>query len=71
MWKLIGIAVVILSIGVLFSAPAQAAGADGAACRAAISQKATCMGTRPNTPARTSCFKAAMQRCKQNGTGAI
>ncbi len=58
-------------LALLFSTSVQAVGADGTTCRAAVRSKAVCMGTRPNTPARTACFKAAMQRCKQNGTGAI
>jgi hypothetical protein len=56
---------------VLLSAPAHAQAGAGQACRAALHAKAPCRTTRLNTPARTACFKAAMERCKRDGPGAI
>jgi len=58
-------------IAVLVSAPAQAAGADVETCRAAIREKFPCRGTHRNQPARATCVRAAMERCKANGPGAI
>jgi hypothetical protein len=65
------IAVAFALIVVLLSTPAYAQGVGGQACRAALQAKAPCRATRLNTPARTACFKAAMERCKRDGPGAI
>jgi hypothetical protein len=55
---------------VLVSAPAQA-DQVGKTCREAIYKKHPCTGTRPDSPVRGICFKAAMQRCRNGGVGAI
>jgi hypothetical protein len=55
----------------LISTPAQAAGASGEACRAAVAQKGLCRSERLNSPGKKACFKSAMQRCKAQGIGAI
>jgi hypothetical protein len=56
---------------VLFSVSAQAQGGKVDACRAAIQEKRPCANTRMASPARSQCFRAAMQRCKANGPNAI
>jgi hypothetical protein len=66
----------IISIGlaflfILFSVSAQAQSAKVEACRSAIQEKRPCANTRLASPARSQCFRAAMQRCKANGPGAI
>jgi hypothetical protein len=65
----LGIALGVMTL--LISGSAQAQQDKVEACRAAIRAKFPCAGTRPNTPARSTCVKAAMQRCKQGGPGAI
>jgi transposase len=56
---------------VLLSAPPRAQGAGVEICRAAISEKRPCAGTRLASPARSQCYRAAMQRCRANGSAAI
>ena len=56
---------------VLFSASAHTEAADDATCRKAVGAKKPCATVRPNYPARSACIKAAMERCKANGPGAI
>ena len=56
---------------VLFSIAAQAQGGKVDACRSAIQAKRPCANTRLASPARSQCFRAAMQRCKANGPNAI
>jgi len=56
---------------ILFSASARAQGGKVEACRSAIQEKRPCANTRMASPARSQCFRAAMQRCKANGPGAI
>lgn len=58
-------------IAVLAYASVQAAAEKVEGCRAAIQAKRPCMGTRNASPARTACYRAAMERCKANGPGAI
>jgi hypothetical protein len=69
--KIIPIALGLFAAVLVFGSSAQAAGANAETCRAAIQSKKPCVGTIPNTTNRTACFRAAMQRCKENGPGAI
>jgi len=55
----------------LMPGSSNAQSAQGEACRAAMQAKKPCASTRPNTPARSTCVKAAMQRCKTGGPNAI
>ena len=56
---------------ILFSPSARAQGAKVEACRSAIQEKRPCANTRWASPARSQCYRAAMQRCKANGPNAI
>ena len=65
------ISIALAFAAVLFCVSAQAEGTDQATCYKAVRAKRPCMATRPNTPAKTNCLTAAMQRYKQGGPGAI
>ena len=66
----------IISIGLAFlfvvvSVSAQAQGGKVDTCRAAIQEKRPCANTRLASPARSQCYRAAMQRCKATGPSGI
>jgi len=67
--KTVSIGLAFLFVLVSMSAKAQGGKVD--ACRAAIQDKRPCANTRLASPARSQCFRAAMQRCKANGASAI
>ena len=61
--KVIPIALFIVTI--LASPAAEAAGPDRETCHKAVASKGTCRWSRPNSPMRTACVKAAIQRCRE------
>jgi hypothetical protein len=56
---------------IMICVSAEAVPSKAKECRVAIREKQPCRGQARNTPARALCNKAAMERCKAQGFGAI